>query len=170
MKISLIIITVLVVTLGNLFLLLLPQTKGVLIDDLNSSNVMSFEKINYTLQSGYQLDYSKGGFVVPIEDNNNPLGMVIYSKGTIDYEGNSYKTDKAFIFLREDEYYEVMGNLLLYKSEEEFFINNANNSFSTILEQTSFLETPIGKKYYPHSGGHGHIIVDLDGEFINITD
>lgn len=170
LKITLIIITVLIVIVGNILLLFLPQTKGFLIDDLSSSNVMSFDDINYTLDSGYELDFNQGGYIVPIEQNNNPLGIVIYANGNINYDQNQYITDETYIFLREDEYYQIMGDLVLYNSEEEFFINNAKNAFPTILGKTPFLETPIGKKHYPLSEKYGHIVANVDDSFINITD
>jgi len=169
LKFMFIVATILIVIVGNILLLMLPQTKGFLLNDLNSTSVMAFDEIYYELESGYKLDFDQGGFIVPIENNQNPLGIVIYASGEIQYDEKSFFTSESYIFLREDEYYEIMGNLLLYKSEEQFFIDNAYNSFSSILSQTPFLETPIGKKYYPLSENGGHIVANIDDDFINIA-
>src|SRR6056297_1666240 len=170
LKFIFILITIIIVFIANILLLMLPQTKGFLIDDLNANTVMAFDQIDYQLESGHRFDFKQGGFIVPIENNNNPLGIVIYASGEINYKDNPYNTSETYVFLREEQYYEIMGELLLYKSEEEFFIDNANTAFSSILGQTPFIETPIGKKYYPLSEDSGYIVANIDGEFKSVID
>lgn len=168
-KILLILSTVIIVLVGNILLLTLPKTKGFFTDDLHAPSIMAFNSIDYKLQSGYHLLFDEGGFILPIQTKDNPLGIVIYAKGDISYQDDVYQTDNVFIFLHEKEYYCIMGDLTLVGSDEVFFIKKTKSSSPYILASIPSLETPIGKKYYPLTEKQGNIIISLDAGFSNLT-
>ncbi len=160
---------ILILVIGNILLLILPQTKGFLSEDLEAGSIMAFDRINYRLQSGYLLSFPSKGFLVPIEMNNNPLGFALFAQGQIAYGDQVYQANETYLFLQEDEYYEIVGNLYLHRTDEEFFIDTANNALKYALKTTAFLELPIGRKYYPMSEEKGNIVIYENGEFSNIV-
>lgn len=168
-KFFMILATILIIIIGNIILLALPQTKGFLIDDLEASTIMTFDRIHYRLNSEYLLSFPNKGYLVPIEMNSNPLGFAIFAEGNIAYEDDVYGVKETYIFVQEEEYYDILGNLFLQNSDETFFVDTTNNALSSALETTAYLELPIGKKYYPMSEEQGNIIIYQDREFVNLT-
>ncbi len=142
-------LTILLIIVALSLIMLSPDGKGYYLQDLRVDSAYIFDNLQYQLTSGHTLSFQDKGFLLPIEDYEEILGIAIYGSGNIIYQGETKRVNECYLFIPQQQFYDLLAHLSLSQHEDAFFINRANNNLEYALQENTYLETPVGRKYFP---------------------